>query len=236
MDGLYWLIFLVTAAATTIYVHYWYTRPSGMSKIEKVSYSSRALQHIDFYHTYQGNESEDHEISKGDLVSYLKKRDRALRPHDFKGYVKTYMRAWRERNDIIAYMLGVDWVYEVRKDRITRYVISELGRSELETANGLRGAVEDAALQLRDRVITSTQAKIAVADLLAAAFRVDARTAPPESYQRAEAEGKAKDLEEAAKTRDPSKLDYRLDRIKNLLQIATSAYTFATEILHMIKF
>ncbi len=184
----------------------------------------------------KGNESEEYEISKDDFISYMKKRDRVWRQHDFRAYIKRFTRTWRERNDVIAYMVGVDWVYEVQKDGTTRYVISESGRRELQTADGLRGAVEEAALELRDRVITSTQAKVAAADLLAAALRVDARTAPPESYQRADAEGKAKDLEEAAKTRDPSKLDYRLDKIKNLLQIATSAYTFATEILHIIKF
>ncbi len=54
MDGLYWLIFLVFAAATAIYAHYWYARPSDMPEIEKVSYSSQALQYIAFHHAYQG--------------------------------------------------------------------------------------------------------------------------------------------------------------------------------------
>ena len=36
MDGLYWLIGAISAAVIGIYAHYWYTRPSGMSEVQKV--------------------------------------------------------------------------------------------------------------------------------------------------------------------------------------------------------
>lgn len=235
MDGLDWLIFFISAAAIGIYAHYWYTRPSGMSEVQKVLYSYQALEYIDLYARYPDKNPEIHEISKQNFISYMKKRERARRHHDFIAYMKRRARAWRERNDIIAYMHSMDWVYEVKKGEIEHYVISESGRRELETAEGLRSVVEEAARIQRDRGITSPQARVAVADIIAAALRVDSRTAPPGSHQRADAEGKAKDLEEAAKTHDPDKIDHRIDRVRNLLQIATTAYTFATEILHILR-
>jgi hypothetical protein len=234
MDALYWLIFIISAAVIGIYAYYWYNRPSGMSEVQKVSYSYDALEYIDFYVRLQGESSEKYGIRKQEHVSYMKKREQAWRQRDFIAYYKRRVQAWRERNDIIAYMHGMNWIYEVEKDGVEYYVISEPGRRELKTSFGLRGAVEEAALKLHERKISSSQAKVAVADILAAALRVDSRTAP-ESYQRADAKREAEDLEEAVKTGDPSKIDRRIDRVKNLLQIATSAYNFATEILHILR-
>jgi len=233
MDGLYWLIFFISAAAIGIYAHYWHNRPSGMSEIQKVSYAYDALEYIDYYTKNQEENPEKYGVSKQKFISYLKKREQAWQQRDFIAYLKWRVRAWRERNDIISYMHGMNWIYEVEKDGSEHYVISRSGKRELETSAGLRSAVEEAALKSRNRKISSTQAKVAVADILAAALRVDSRTAP-ESDQRADAEGKAKDLEEAAKTRDPDMIDRRIDRVAKVLQIATSAYTFTTDILHVL--
>jgi hypothetical protein len=43
MDALYWPIF-ISAAVIGIYAYYWYNRPSGMSEVQKVSYSYDALE------------------------------------------------------------------------------------------------------------------------------------------------------------------------------------------------
>src|SRR5581483_3222432 len=98
------------------------------------------------------------------------------------------------------------------------------------------GAVEEAALTLRNSGISNDQAKAAAAAIIAAALRVDAHNAPPESRQRADAEANAKEIEEAVRAHDPDKIDRRITRIRDLMQIATYAHPFLTEILHILRF
>jgi predicted transcriptional regulator len=217
MDTLYWLIFFSGAIAVGVYARHWYNRPSEMPEMLGVSYSYQTLKFIEFHVNLQKKSSEKNLVSMTETIEpYLKKRN----------------LNWRQRNDIIKYMLRADWVYEIPQDGNKYYTIAEAGERELETADGLRRAAEQAALTLHDCGIGSDQAKVEAAATIAAAFRVDASVGSPENSQRAQ--GAAEAIEEAVKTGDPDKVQRVIDRTKDLLQIATYALPFVRDILRIL--
>jgi len=217
MDALYWLIFLIGVIAIGLYARHWYNRSSGMPEILGVSYSYQTLKFIEVYVTLHEEDPERTPLSMfGAILPYMKKRE----------------LKWRQRKDIIGYMLKMDWLYEIERDGNKYYVIAEAGKRELETANSLRRATENAARTLHDCGISSDQAKAEAALAIAAALRVDARTGPPESRQRAE--GSAEEIEEAVREGDPDKIQRGIDRTKDLLQIATYALPFVRDILRIL--
>jgi predicted transcriptional regulator len=124
MDTLYWLMFISGAIAVGVYARHWYNRPSGMPEILEVSYSYQSLKFIQFHVDLKKKSSEKNLISMTETIEpYLKKRN----------------LNWRQRNDVIKYMLRADWVYEISQDGNKYYAIAEAGERELETADGLRG-------------------------------------------------------------------------------------------------
>ncbi len=217
MDGLYWLIsLLVVAGAIALYARYWYYRPSGMPEALIASYSYQALGYIDFYARRQGQDPTEYEINMYRVVEYLKSRK----------------LAWRQRNDIIGYMKKVNWIYGTRNQGAEFYVMTGDGMRELQTPDSLRGVVREAAQELHDEGIGDDQAKAAAAAIIAAALRVDARSAPPESSKRAK--DSADEIEEAVKTRDLDKIDRAITRTRDILQIVTYSLPFARDILHIL--
>jgi predicted transcriptional regulator len=217
MDTFYWLIFISGAIAVGVYARHWYNRSSGMPEMLGVSYSYQTLKFIEFHVNLQKKGSEKTLVSMTETIEpYLKKRD----------------LNWRQRNDIIRYMLRADWIYEILQDGNKYYAITETGERELETADGLRRAAEHAALTLHDCGITSDRAKAEAAAAIAAAFRVDASSGSPEIRQRAQ--GSAEDIEEAVKTGDPDNIQRVIDRTRDLLQIATYALPFVRDILRIL--
>lgn len=217
MTGLYWLIALIIVAAIGLYARSWYYHASDMPNIMIASYAYQTLEYMEYHAKREGEDPERYEIHKnGILVPYMKNRK----------------LDWRQRNDIISYMKQVNWVYEINVQGTKYYVLSRVGGREIETADGLRGAVKEAAQSLHDEGISSDQARATAAAVIAAALRVDALSAPPESRNSAEAS--ASETEEAVRTRDPEKVDRKITRIKDLLQITTYALPFAREILRIL--
>ena len=217
MDTFYWLIFIAGAIAVGVYARNWHNRSSGMPEMLGVSYSYQTLKFIAFHVNLQETSPEKTLVSMAETIEpYMKKRD--LR--------------WRQRNDIIRYMLRADWIYEIQQDGNKYYAIAESGKRELKTADGLRRAAEQAARTLHDSGISSDQAKADAAAAIAVAFRVDSSSGPPESRERAQ--GSAEEIEEAVKTGDPEKIQRVIDRTKDLLQIATYALPFVRDILRIL--
>lgn len=217
MDTLYWLIFIGGAIAVGVYARHWYNRPSEMPEMLGVSYSYQALKFIEFHVNLQKKDSEKKLVPMTETIEpYLKKRG----------------LNWRQRNDVIKYMLRADWVYEILQDGSKYYAIAETGERELESADGLRRAAERTALTLHDCGISSDQAKAEAAAAIAAAFRVDASAGSTENSKRAQ--GAAEEIEDAVKTGDPDKIQRTIDRTKDMLQIATYALPFVRDILRIL--
>jgi hypothetical protein len=218
MNG--WLIFLIVIAIAIgawIYGSRWYYRQSGMPEMLTASYAYQTLEYMDFFARRIGQDPAEFEVHMdGVIVPYMlgRKLD------------------WRQRHDVIDYMKEMGWVYEINNPGIKSYVISRVGKRELETADGLRGAVKEAAETLHDEGISSDQAKVTAAAVIAAALRVDAHSAPPESREQAGAS--ADEIEEAVRARDPSKIDRRIARTRDILQIMTYSLPFAREILRIL--
>jgi hypothetical protein len=217
VDGIYWLVpLLVIAAAIAAYARYWYYRPSAMSEVLTASYSYQILDYIDFRARRAGEDFEEFEISTYHITSI---------------HMKGRELNWRERNDIIRYMKRMGWVYEVDEHGTNVLAISRAGKQELETAYGLSGAVTDAAQTLHNKGISGDQAKATAAAVVAGALRVHARSASSENPEREKAS--ADQIEEAARARDPEKIDRTITRTKDILQIVTLTVPAMRDILRM---
>jgi hypothetical protein len=216
MTILTWLVILVIIAAG-FYARWWQRRPSDMPEILVASYAYQTLEFLQDAALVGKDAPGENRISESDtLKPYLRKRK----------------LAWRQRRDVIGYMMQVDWLYEFNNAGIKSYQISRTGRQEAESADGLRGAVRGAAESLHDEGITSDQARTTAAAIIAAAVRVDAVSAPSKSRQSVEAS--AAEAEEAVKTRDQEQIDRKVTRIKDVLQIATYSWPFVREIMRIL--
>jgi len=216
MDGFYWLVsLLIIVTAIGAYVRSWYYRPSGMPEILTASYSYQTLEYMDFYARHENENSVEYKIYMYHITSYMKSRQ--LR--------------WRQRNDIIRYMVRMGWVYEIKQEIARSYAINRAGKHELETADGLGRAVNEAAQALYDEGISGDQAKATAAAVVAAALRVHAHSASSENRRREEAS--ANEIEEAARTRDSERIDRTITRTKDILQIITSIAPAIREILRV---
>ncbi len=172
MGDLYWLASLaVIAGAIWAYARYWYYRPSGMPEILTASYSYQTLEYMDWYARHKAEDPDEYEIPTYRIASYIAGRQ----------------LGWRQRNDIISYMKRMGWVYEDTEGGTQYYAINRVGKQELETADGLGGAVEEAAQMLHNQGLSGDQAKATAAAVIAAAFRVHARSASSENRKREEA-------------------------------------------------
>ncbi len=217
MNGLYWLVpLLIIAAVIGVYARYWYYRPSGMSEILSASYSHQTLEYMDSSARRKGEDSESYEFSTYEIASHLKSRK----------------LDWRQRNDIVSYMTRLGWVHEFPEQGTKYYAISRAGKHELETADGLGQVVKEAAQTLHDKGISGDQAKATAAEVVAAALRVQARSASSENRKRAEAS--ANEIEKALRTRDPGEIDRTLTRIRDTLQIVTYSVPFVRDILRIL--
>jgi hypothetical protein len=217
VSGIYWLVLLLVVSVTGIYGRYWYRRPSGMPEMLTASYSYQTLQRMNAEARRKGEDLENCDIHLDSVIV---------------PYMKARKLAWRQRNDVIDYMKKMDWIYEFKEQGTTYYSISRVGKQELETADGLRGAIREAAQLLHDEGISTEQAKAAAAAVIATALRVDARSAPAES--REPAEESASEIEEAVRADNPDKIDRTITRVKDVLQIATYALPFARDILRTL--
>jgi hypothetical protein len=211
MDGLYWLIFLIAATAIGLYARYLYQRPTGMSEMLETSLAYQTLRYIESYASRHEKDPERDPVSRSSLIApYLKDRGLTL----------------RQRNDIIRCMKHMNWINKHEPQNEDMFVISEDGKHELETANGLRRAVEKAAQAFHDPEISADQAKERAA--LAIAALLHTRAVPPESRQRAEEA--AKEIEEGVRAHDPDKIDHGITRTRDLLQILTLALPILRDI------
>lgn len=218
------LIVIICVAAIAAYGRYrfsrWHERPSDMPEMLTASFSYQTLEYMESHSVRQGIDPEKCEIDVDDITSYMTNRG----------------LEWRQRNDIIRYMLKMGWIYATTIERDNAHlkvcVISKTGKRELKTADGLRVAVNEAAEALRDEGINADQAKVVAGSVTAAALRVEARTGPSESRERAEA--LADEIEKAVKARDSSKIDRAIGRTRDVLQIITYSLPFVREILRIL--
>jgi hypothetical protein len=217
------LIIIAAVAAIGFYARYryvrWYERSSDMPEMLTASYAYQTLEYIDSHAARQGIDPEMEGIESYTVTSYM----------DGRGL------AWRQHNDIIKYMKEMDWIHpttiERNHSRLAGYAISKTGKRELKTPEGLRSAVEEAAEALPNEDVNGDQAKLAAASVIAAALRVHARTAPPESRERAEAS--ADEIEKAVRAHDTNKIDRGIGRARDILQIMTYSLPFVREILRI---
>jgi hypothetical protein len=211
-----WLIVLILAAAAVwFYARRWISRPSGMPEMLTASYSYQTLEFMNYYAGRDGGDPEKYEINI----------------HIIQRQMKNLKLVWRQRKDVLDYMKKMGWVYEILAQEAKLYVVSRVGARELETADGLRGAVKEAAQALHDEGISSDHAKAAAAAVIAAALRVDARSAPPESQGQAEAS--ANEIEDAVNSHDIDKIDRGIARVNGILQMVTYSLPLVRDMLRI---
>jgi hypothetical protein len=190
-----------------------------MSSILTASYSYQTLEYVAWYAQNKGEEEVEAKVPILRVTSHMKERG----------------LDWRQRNEIISYMKRVDWLWkdsvQVGYEYRHYYVITRTGRQELETATGLGWAVKEAAQKLQDSQISKEQAMAAAAEVVAAALRAHARSDPSENSEREEAS--AGEIEEAARTHDPERIDHAIARTKDLLTILNISFPFIRDILHI---
>jgi hypothetical protein len=110
--------------------------------------------------------------------------------------------------------------------------MAEAGTLELKSAGTLRQAADSTARTLHESGMSSEQAKAEAAVAVAAALRVDARTAPAETRQPAEAT--AHDIEDSVARHSTESVDRAIARTKDILQIASYALPFARDIFRVL--
>src|SRR5579859_6490020 len=143
MDGWYWLAFLLVAVALAFYARHWYHRPSGIPETLKASYASQLLEYMDYCARREGHDSAQYEIERYKIIAHM----------------NTRRLGWRERNDIINFMVMINWVYEVDEHGNKFYVITNDGIRELEEPDGLRAVVKESAQELHDDGISNSKAR-----------------------------------------------------------------------------
>lgn len=216
MDALYLLLVSGACAAAWFFYRHWYGKPSGMPEMLLMSYSYQTLRRIAAYAKQRGIDLETEPASMTWLVMpYLK--DRRL--------------SWRQRNDVVSRIVGMDWVYRDPQNTDT-FTLGEAGALELKSATALRLAAGNAARELSRRRLTAEQAKAEAAAATAVALRVDASIARPETRQPAEAV--AQDMEDAVRKGNQEAIDRAITRAKDILEIATYALPFARDIVKII--
>jgi len=218
VNGQEWLILLGISGGGIAIARYWYHRPSDMSEMQIADYAYETLENICWQVTKLHGEDLETRIIR--------------RYPDIEKYMERRCLNRRERDDVLRYMMKVNWLYKIDGTGIEEYAVSQPGMQELKTADHLRLTVEEAVEILRVEGIGDERGRVEAAAVIAAALRIDARSAPSGSTEQAKA--LANQIQDAARERDSNKIGQGISLINGVLQMATYAFPLVREVLRIL--